>query len=63
MEEKRVLLHALSESNLPKLISDDVQIINSLLADLFPGEVKKAADKSMASLKVPLCTLMDYQWY
>merc|ERR1719502_1589367 len=37
LEEDGVLMRALRDCNLPKLVSDDVEVFMGLIGDLFPG--------------------------
>jgi dynein heavy chain len=36
-EESYILIHALTDANLPKFLAEDVPLFESILADLFPG--------------------------
>lgn len=37
LDEKALLMRALRDFNLPKIVADDLDIFNGLLGDLFPG--------------------------
>lgn len=36
-EEQSILIHALTNSNLPRLLSEDAPLFNDIMSDLFPG--------------------------
>ena len=37
LPEQEILIQAVSETMLPKLVADDIPLLHSLLSDVFPG--------------------------
>ena len=51
-EESYILIHSLRDANLPKFLSEDVPLFESILADLFPGVVPPEPDQGVLEVSV-----------
>ena len=65
--EQEILIQSISETIVPKLVGDDVQLLSSLLTDVFPGiEYKPANLTSLVEHIMAVCAerhlVCDGQW-
>ena len=51
-EEAYILIHSLQDANMPKFLSEDVPLFESIMADLFPGI--KPPQQNYSTLEVTL---------
>ena len=51
-QESYILIHALTDANLPKFIAEDVPLFQSILADLFPGITPPAKDYGILEVNI-----------
>lgn len=52
LPEQEILIQSVMETVVPKLVADDIPLLNSLLTDVFPGVDYSPAD--MAALKAEI---------
>ena len=64
LDEEGVLMRALRDCNLPKLVSDDAEIFMGLISDLFPGwseKLPRKRDVEFEGVVKTVCTEMQLQ--
>ena len=54
-EETYILIHSLQDANMPKFLSEDVPLFESIMADLFPGI--EPPPQNYTTLEVSRCHL------
>jgi dynein heavy chain, axonemal len=62
MTEDEIIMAALIDLNLPKLVASDIPLFKAIVSDLFPNSVIKHPDRpEMATAFTDVCAILQLQ--